>query len=51
MIWPAVAQRYLRTFQRARADRGAAPRAAFAEWTLASRPYDLPPSGWIMSCG
>ena len=43
MIWPAVAQRYLEAFQRARVDRRAAPRAAFGGWTLASRPYDLPP--------
>ncbi len=43
MIWPAVAQLYLETFQRVRSERRAAPRAAFAEWTLASRPYDLPP--------
>ncbi len=43
MIWHAVAQRYLESFQRARADRRAMPRAAFAGWTLASRPYDLPP--------
>ncbi len=43
MIWPAVAQRYLESFQHARADRKATPRAAFAGWTLASRPYDLPP--------
>ncbi len=43
MIWPAVAQRYLESFQHARADRKAAPRAAFAGWTLASRPYALPP--------
>jgi hypothetical protein len=43
MIWPAVAQRYIESFQRAGADRKAAPRKAFAEWTLASRPYDLPP--------
>ena len=43
MIWPAVAQRYLESFQRARADRSANPRTAFAGWTLASRPYDLPP--------
>ena len=43
MIWPAVARRYLESFQHARADRKATPRAAFAEWTLASRPYDLPP--------
>ena len=43
MIWPAVAQRYMEAFQRARADRKAIPRAAFAGWTLASRPYELPP--------
>jgi len=43
MIWPAVAQRYLAAFQHAGADRKAAPRKAFAGWTLASRPYDLPP--------
>jgi len=43
MIWPAVSQRYLESFQRAGSDRKAAPRKAFAGWTLASRPYDLPP--------
>lgn len=43
MIWPAVAQRYLKSFQHARTDRKAAPRQAFAGWTLASRPYALPP--------
>jgi glycosyltransferase involved in cell wall biosynthesis len=43
MIWPAVSKRYLESFQRAGADRKARPRKAFAEWTLASRPYDLPP--------
>jgi glycosyltransferase involved in cell wall biosynthesis len=43
MIWPSVAKLYLESFRRARKDRRAAPRAAFAEWTLASRPYDLPP--------
>ncbi len=43
MIWSAVARQYLESFQHARADRQAAPRTAFAEWTLASRPYDLPP--------
>jgi glycosyltransferase involved in cell wall biosynthesis len=43
MIWPAVARRYLESFERARSDRKAAPRAAFAGWTLASRPYELPP--------
>lgn len=43
MIWPAVAKRYLASFQQARADRRARPRHAFAGWTLASRSYDLPP--------
>jgi glycosyltransferase involved in cell wall biosynthesis len=43
MLWPSVAQRYLESFLRARKERRAAPRAAFAQWTLASRPYDLPP--------
>jgi len=43
MIWPAVAERYLESFRQAAADRKAAPRKAFAQWTLASRPYDLPP--------
>ena len=43
MIWPAVAKRYLASFQQARADRRDAPRRAFAGWTLASRNYELPP--------
>jgi hypothetical protein len=43
MIWPETAQRYLDSFQRARQERRAVPRSAFAQWTLASRPYDLPP--------
>ena len=43
MIWPAVAQRYIESFQRACTERRAASRSAFAGWTLASRPYDLPP--------
>jgi hypothetical protein len=43
MIWPSVAQRYLESFQRAGAERKARPRKAFAGWTLASRPYELPP--------
>jgi glycosyltransferase involved in cell wall biosynthesis len=43
MIWPAVAQRYLKAFQQGRADWKAMPRTAFAGWTLAGRPYDLPP--------
>jgi glycosyltransferase involved in cell wall biosynthesis len=42
MVWPAVAQRYIESFQRARADRRVQPRTAFANWTLASRPYKLP---------
>ncbi|MFH2114229.1 MAG: glycosyltransferase family 4 protein [Spirochaetota bacterium] len=41
MVWPAVAEQYLRSFQHARADRKAAPRKAFAEWTLGSRTYGL----------
>ena len=43
MLWPAVGQRYLEAFAQARKERRAAPRSAFAQWTLASRPYDLPP--------
>lgn len=43
MIWPAVARRYLQTFQQARANRNSMPRAAFAGWTLGSRPSELPP--------
>jgi len=42
MIWPAVARSYIDSFQRACADRRAQPRTAFAEWTLANRPYKLP---------
>lgn len=43
MLWPVVARRYLESFQHARSDRRATPRAAFAGWTLASRPNELPP--------
>jgi len=43
MIWPVAAGHYLESFQRARQERRANPRSAFAQWTLASRPYDLPP--------
>ncbi|WLT32282.1 glycosyltransferase family 4 protein [Geothrix sp. PMB-07] len=43
MIWSSVAQSYLESFRRAGVDRKARPRKAFAGWTLASRPYDLPP--------
>jgi glycosyltransferase involved in cell wall biosynthesis len=43
MIWPAVSAQYVASFKRARADRRTMPRTAFAGWTLASRPYELPP--------
>lgn len=43
MIWSAAAGLYLESFQRARAERRIAPRAAFAEWTLGRRPQALPP--------
>ena len=48
MIWPAVAHRYLESFERARADRAridrkARSRTAFAKWTLDSRSNELPP--------
>ena len=43
MIWPAVAGLYLESFKRAGAERKVTPRAAFAEWTLDSRPRALPP--------
>lgn len=43
MIWPTVAKCYLESFQRARSDHNAAPRTAFAGWTLGSRPNKLPP--------
>ena len=43
MIWPRVAERYLETFEKACMDRKVVPRSAFADWTLASRPYETPP--------
>ena len=43
MIWPAAAGRYLDSFSRARTERSAAPRKSFAGWTLAGRPYGMPP--------
>jgi len=43
MLWPVVGRQYLDSFCRARQERRAAPRSAFAHWTLATRPYDLPP--------
>jgi glycosyltransferase involved in cell wall biosynthesis len=43
MIWPAAAERYRESFNNAIADRTVVSRRAFAEWTLAGRPYELPP--------
>lgn len=43
MIWTAVAERYLESFRHACADRKVTPRTAFADWTLNSRPQELPP--------
>ena len=43
MLWPAVGLRYLESFQRSRSERRGSPRSAFAQWTLDSRPYELPP--------
>jgi len=42
MIWPAVARRYLESFQHAAPTARPAPRR-FRGLTLASRPYELPP--------
>jgi len=43
MIWPAVAKRYVETFQTVCAVRKTAPRATFGERTLDSQPQALPP--------
>ena len=43
MIWPASASQYLDSFQTAVAGRNVDSRRVLAEWTLAGRPYDLPP--------
>jgi glycosyltransferase involved in cell wall biosynthesis len=43
MIWPVVAQRYMESFERARASLRSPPRKAFAVRTLENRPYELPP--------
>lgn len=43
MIWPVVAQRYMKSFRKARATLRVSPRKAFAVRTLENRPYDLPP--------
>ncbi len=42
MIWPAVAKRYLECFQQVRKERRTPARTAFAQWTAASRTYELP---------
>ena len=43
MIWPAVAQQHMESFQRARTNLSEPPRKAFAVRTLDNRPYELPP--------
>lgn len=43
MIWPAVAEGYLESFQHAQADRKSMPHSSRDGWTLGSRPYSLPP--------
>ncbi|HKQ71230.1 MAG TPA: glycosyltransferase family 4 protein [Polyangiaceae bacterium] len=42
MKWPAVAQSYVRAFERARADHATRLRVAFQAKTLAKRPAELP---------
>ncbi len=42
MIWPKVAERYLESFERARAERTRRPRPAFVAITLDQRPSELP---------
>jgi glycosyltransferase involved in cell wall biosynthesis len=42
MRWPAVAQSYMQTFERARTDHADRLRAAFQAKTLANRPAELP---------
>jgi glycosyltransferase involved in cell wall biosynthesis len=42
MLWPAVAQTYLDTFERARTEHAARLRTAFRAGTLATRPAELP---------
>ena len=43
MIWPVVAERYMESFQLARASLSVPSRKAFAVRTLGNRPYELPP--------
>ena len=42
MLWPAVAGRYMQTFERARTEAGQRRRASFQAKTLAKRPAGLP---------
>jgi len=42
MLWPAVAQSYLRSFERARTEHAQRRRTAFRAHTLANRPAELP---------
>jgi len=42
MLWPAVAQSYLRSFERARGEHAQRLRTAFRARTLATRPAELP---------
>ncbi|MCU1347754.1 MAG: pimA 3, partial [Acidobacteria bacterium] len=42
MLWPAVAQSYLQSFERARSEHAHRLRTAFRAGTLATRPADLP---------
>src|SRR5205085_9861586 len=42
MLWPAVAESYLQTFERARDEHAHRARTAFRAHTLATRPADLP---------
>ncbi|MEA3189412.1 MAG: hypothetical protein QOD99_3242 [Chthoniobacter sp.] len=43
MIWPEVARKYMRSFEKARESRPHLPRRAFAQQTLENRAYQLPP--------
>ncbi len=43
MIWPAVAQEYMRTFERAWQERAALPRVIYSHKTLADGQIELPP--------
>jgi hypothetical protein len=42
MLWPSVAHAYLRSFERARREKGQRARTAFRAQTLATRPAELP---------